>query len=52
MWAPAVSFQHPCDAKLDPKTRCSSPAEVLFHLGFVIVPRCSMHAEASTAATA
>jgi hypothetical protein len=36
-----------CDAKPDPNTRCASPAVVLFHLGqFVIVPRCSMHAEA------
>ena len=36
-----------CDANLDPNTKCTSPAVVLFHLGqFVIVPRCSMHAEA------
>jgi hypothetical protein len=35
-----------CDAKLDPRTRCASPAVVLFHLGFVIVPRCSLHVDA------
>jgi len=36
-----------CDATLGPDTKCASPAVVLFHLGnFVIVARCSMHAEA------
>jgi len=36
-----------CDAKLDPNRNCTSPAVVLFHVGrFVIVPRCSNHAEA------
>jgi hypothetical protein len=40
-----------CDAKLDPRTKCGSPAVALFHLGqHVIVARCSMHAEACRAA--